>query len=79
MSKRVLIVYNGGTIGMKRSDTGYSPESGYLQAQMKLIPAFRHPSLPEWKIIEQRPLIDSSNMHPDRWWSIAKAIGKHEM
>lgn len=77
MSKRVLIVYNGGTIGMKRTDTGYSPESGYLQAQMKMIPAFKHPSLPEWKILEQRPLIDSSNMHPDRWWSIAKAIAKH--
>lgn len=75
--KKVLIVYNGGTIGMKRSDAGYGPESGYLQAQMEAIPAFTQPSLPEWQIVEQRPLIDSANMHPDRWWGIAQDIADH--
>lgn len=76
-NKRVLIVYNGGTIGMKRTAAGYVPESGYLQAQMEAIPAFRHPQLPQWQIIEQQPLIDSANMHPDRWWGIAQEIARH--
>lgn len=76
-NKRVLMVYNGGTIGMKRSQDGYAPETGYLQAQMEAIPAFRHNSLPQWDILEQQPLIDSSNMHPDRWWGIAQDIARH--
>ncbi|HEY9841014.1 MAG: asparaginase [Candidatus Sericytochromatia bacterium] len=75
--KKVLIVYNGGTIGMKRTASGYAPKSGYLQAQMEAIPAFRHASLPHWSILEQRPLIDSANMHPDRWWGIAQDIARN--
>ncbi|MGV3526426.1 MAG: asparaginase [Candidatus Sericytochromatia bacterium] len=74
---RVLVVYNGGTIGMKRSTEGYTPEPGYLQAQMRAIPAFAHADIPEYVIHEQQPLIDSSNMHPDRWWSIAQDIARH--
>lgn len=75
--KRVLIVYNGGTIGMQRTDSGYAPKSGYLQAQMEAIPAFSSSKLPLWHIIEQQPLIDSSNMHPDRWWGIAQEIARY--
>lgn len=72
--KRILIVYNGGTIGMQRTIAGYAPKSGYLQSLMQAIPAFQQDSLPDWKILEQKPLIDSANMHPDRWWSIAQDI-----
>ena len=30
MNKRVLIIYTGGTIGMKRTEKGYAPVSGFL-------------------------------------------------
>lgn len=77
MSADVLIIYNGGTIGMQPSDQGYAPVPGYLQQQMQSIPAFAKPGLPRYDIIEQHPLIDSAHMHPDRWWGIAKLIEQY--
>ena len=77
MSAEVLIIYNGGTIGMRPSDQGYKPLPGYLQEQMQSIPAFSKSALPTYDIIEQHPLIDSAHMHPDRWWGIAKLIEQY--
>jgi hypothetical protein len=37
---KVLIIYTGGTIGMKKSKQGYIPESGYLSKQLKTINSF---------------------------------------
>jgi len=71
---KILIVYSGGTIGMQQTAAGYAPAAGYLQQQMRQIPAFQHASVPACDILEQQPLLDSANMHPDRWWSIAQAI-----
>jgi L-asparaginase len=75
--KKILIVYSGGTIGMRQSPQGYQPETGYLQAQMASIPAFQHPDVPPYEILELQPLLDSANMHPDRWWGLAQAIARH--
>ena len=77
MSAEVLIIYNGGTIGMQPSTQGYTPVPGYPQQQMQSIPAFAKPALPTYDIIEQHPLIDSAHMHPDRWWGIAKLIEQY--
>jgi 60kDa lysophospholipase len=41
---KVLIIYTGGTIGMKTSKQGYVPESGYLSKQLKTISSFHDPS-----------------------------------
>ena len=38
MRKRVYIAYTGGTIGMRRTRAGYSPQPGYLQRQMSKMP-----------------------------------------
>jgi len=75
--KKVLVIYNGGTIGMQSSDRGYVPMPGYLQQLMAKIPAFSHPDVPDYDIIEQHPLMDSANMYPDRWWSIAQLIEQY--
>lgn len=77
MDKKVLILYNGGTIGMKPSSQGYAPEVGFLQSQMNLLPAFHDDRMPSFDILEQSPLIDSANMFPDRWWGIAQDIAKY--
>ena len=77
MRKRVYIAYTGGTIGMKRTRSGYVPASGYLQSQMDAMPELRHPSMPRFKVHEYKPLLDSSNMTPREWVAIARDIGDH--
>ncbi len=77
MKKRVYIVYTGGTIGMRRTRSGYVPQSGSLQAQMKEMPELRHDSMPSYTIHEYDPLLDSSNMTPSEWIEIARDVEKN--
>ena len=75
MAKRIYIAYTGGTIGMNRGrGGGYCPESGYLQRQMESMPELRHPAMPRFQIHEYDPLLDSSNMTPRHWVTIAHDI-----
>jgi L-asparaginase len=74
MRKRIYIAYTGGTIGMKRTRDGYSPEPGYLQAQMRAMPELKHRSMPSFTIHEYEPLLDSSNMTPREWVKIANDV-----
>lgn len=39
----VLMIYTGGTIGMKKGKKGYEPVSGFLQSQLKKLSAFHDP------------------------------------
>src|SRR5437764_3570361 len=77
MRKRVYIAYTGGTIGMRRTRDGYSPEPGYLQQQLDAMPELRHDSMPLVTINEYAPLLDSSNMTPREWVKIAHDIAGH--
>jgi L-asparaginase len=72
--KRVLIVYTGGTVGMRRGPNGWEPAPGYLQQQMKLTPAFQHPAMPEYDVFEFEPLLDSSDLGPAEWLAIARRL-----
>src|SRR5256714_5069954 len=74
MRKRVYIPYTGGTIGMRRTRDGYSPEPGYLQQQLDAMPELRHESMPLVTIGEYAPLLDSSNMTPREWVKIAHDV-----
>ena len=60
--KNVLIMYTGGTMGMKREEVGGSlkPEPGYLTQQIKELPEMSNPEMPDYDIIEFDPLIDSA-------------------
>lgn len=76
--KSVYIVYTGGTIGMKKNSRGiFEPESGYLESLMAENPLFRNRELPLYTINEYTPLLDSSNMKPENWMSIASDIKEH--
>jgi len=77
MRKRVYIVYTGGTIGMRRTKSGYVPQSGSLQRQMAEMPELRHASMPAYTIHEYEPLLDSSNMTPTEWVKIANDVAAH--
>ncbi|HEX2620208.1 MAG TPA: asparaginase [Phototrophicaceae bacterium] len=75
--KRVYIAYTGGTIGMARTPDGYAPKPGYLAELMGALPELQHSTLPEYDIHEYDPLIDSSNMTPKGWMTIARDIAEH--
>lgn len=75
--KSIYIMYTGGTIGMKFSNNGYIPISGYLQNQLKFMPKFYQSEMPNFTISEYIPLIDSSNMTPVNWQYIANDIKKN--
>jgi len=74
MRKRVYIAYTGGTIGMKRTRSGYHPVPGYLQSLMSAMPELRHESMPSYTIQQYDPLLDSSNMTPVEWVKIARDV-----
>ena len=77
MRKRVYIAYTGGTIGMRHTHSGYRPEPGYLQQQMRAMPELRQPSMPSTTVNEYEPLLDSSNMTPAEWIEIARDVGRN--
>ncbi len=77
MKKRIYIAYTGGTIGMKPSEHGYVPASGFLAETLRNMPEFHRPEMPEYHLHEYPRLIDSSNMHPQHWQQIADDIAKN--
>ncbi|WP_338556270.1 asparaginase [Erwinia sp. E_sp_B01_3] len=72
--KSIYVAYTGGTIGMQRSDQGFIPVSGHLQQQLANMPEFHRAEMPDFTIHEYQPLIDSSDMTPLDWQSIADDI-----
>ncbi|EDM80933.1 L-asparaginase [Plesiocystis pacifica SIR-1] len=74
---QILVVYTGGTIGMRKTPRGYVPEPGYLQQLINEQPRFRDPEVPQFEIHEFNPLLDSSDMTPAHWLEIAERIRTH--
>ncbi|MBR3680712.1 MAG: asparaginase [Clostridia bacterium] len=72
--KRVLIIYTGGTIGMKKTENGYAPAAGFLKEALLAIDDMRRPELPSWELIEMNPLLDSSNVAFTEWNAIARVV-----
>ncbi|MBV1775774.1 asparaginase [Burkholderiaceae bacterium DAT-1] len=73
MSKRLFVIYTGGTIGMTATASGYAPEAGYLPRELEKIAA-SHPGFPAYTLKEYAPLIDSSNLQPSHWNQIVADI-----
>ena len=44
--RQILIIYTGGTIGMKRTPNGYMPVAGYMERQLKTFQAFQDADAP---------------------------------
>ncbi|WP_299693455.1 asparaginase [uncultured Vibrio sp.] len=73
--KHIYIAYTGGTIGMKKSiDHGYVPVAGFMDNQLAGMPEFHRPEMPEYTVHEYSPLMDSSDMTPLDWQTIADDI-----
>ena len=78
MSKNILVIYTGGTIGMVPSDKGHIPSTDfcdYLPQQLQ----FSSLPLPDAciDIVATQTLIDSSNSTPHDWLAIANLLIKH--
>lgn len=73
-NKKVYIAYTGGTIGMKPSEKGFIPESGYFKEQISKLPEFESPDMPQIEMNEYEHLIDSSNITPEDWFKISQDI-----
>ena len=72
--KKVYVAYTGGTIGMKPSDNGYVPESGYFTELVSSLPEFSSFNMPQIEMQEYSELIDSSNITPKDWYAISQDI-----
>ena len=73
--KKVLIIYTGGTIGMKKSENGYTPASlDTLRETINSIRDINHRDMPDFTLVETRPILDSSNVGLREWNKIARLI-----
>lgn len=72
--RRVLIIYSGGTIGMRPSDHGYIPMIKFNIIINKTISTRNLDNFPIFEVIECHDLIDSSNLHPNHWTGLAQLI-----
>ncbi len=75
MTKRILILYTGGTVGMVPSDDGYVPSPGFEQRFCEQLGSSIE-QLPEFDVVEFDNLIDSSNLQPSDWNYIATQLTK---
>ena len=88
VTKQILIIYTGGTIGMVATEHGYDVEAGYLAEQLRLNPRFNSDDKPgklvlarsprgyrvEYSIHEYDPLLDSANITVKDWVRVARDI-----
>lgn len=74
MKKKILIIYTGGTIGMKKTDKGYAPVSGFLGQAISAIEDMKSAGAPLWDLHEMSPLLDSSDITVKEWNKIAAVI-----
>jgi L-asparaginase len=72
--KHIYVAYTGGTIGMKPSSKGFVPAAGYLTETLAKMPEFHRREMPNFTIHEYNKLLDSSDMDPTDWESIAQDI-----
>lgn len=75
--KKILIIYTGGTIGMQKTADGYQPIPGLLKWHMAKMPEFQHSAMPLYDFIEYSDLLDSADMAPKDWNTIADDIARH--
>jgi L-asparaginase len=72
--KHIYVAYTGGTIGMRPSENGYVPVSGFLGETLQGMPEFHRTEMPEFTLHEYATLLDSSDMQPSDWQMIAQDI-----
>lgn len=62
---------------MRASKDGYQPFRGYLTEQLEQLSELKHSDMPTFHVIEYDPLIDSSNVTPEKWQQIINDIARY--
>jgi len=74
-NRQILILYTGGTIGMKETKTGNKPAKGFLEKKINnLLNNTDKKYISNFHIKEYNPLLDSSNMDFKDWNKILHDI-----
>ncbi len=74
MKKRILIIYTGGTLGMRPTERGYAP-AGDLESLIRERLAELHSgAMPDYVMAEYDDPLESSNAAPRHWFELADRI-----
>lgn len=73
MIPRVLVLYTGGTIGMVSSNGVYVPGPDF-GARLARHLGERRSELPQFDVVELAQLIDSANLTPENWTTMARVL-----
>ncbi len=73
MSKRIFVLYTGGTIGMERSPQGYVP-AGLERLIEAMVPPLWAADMPAYTVLEYPNPLDSANLRPHDWLRIARDL-----
>lgn len=89
-TSRVLLLYTGGTIGMRSGPRGFEPVPGYFAEKVAIQPQLHDPSQPRfttppsrsgrrihYDVLAYDPLLDSANLALADWARFAADIGAH--
>ena len=71
---KVLIIYTGGTLGMRASAKGYAPASDLDGLLRERLPELASGALPDYEISEYEQPLESSNATPQHWYDLADRI-----
>lgn len=73
--RKVLVLYTGGTMGMMNVGGGaLGPVQGALVKRLQLLEELDSRNMPQCFLVEFRPVVDSADMCPQDWATIATAI-----
>lgn len=72
--KNILIINTGGTVSCIQSPHGFEPKRGFIPDQLAQMPELRSEDIPNYRVMEYDPLIDSSNITIEDWNTFAKTI-----
>ena len=76
MSKKICIIYTGGTIGMIPGEYGYVPSEKALYDAIASMKDLKKEGMPEVDIVQFDPLLDSSNMSVAEWNKIGETVAE---
>lgn len=70
MTRRICILYTGGTIGMEQGERGWRPAPSFAALTDRLHPGLRNGA----EVREYSPLLDSANAGPEVWYRLGRDI-----
>ena len=72
--KAILIIYTGGTFGMRPSADGYVPAKNLGVLIRQRMPELGAATMPDYELVEYDEPLESSNATPHHWYDLADRI-----